>query len=242
MSDIFGGGGATGPFSPGGAGVGKLDAGGGFNPGQIIGAGVLGAGALGAGALFAQGPSPIPPQFQELQNQVPLLNQEAGQFNADAAALLRVGGEFTEEGRANLARAGRGELTPEQQAQLGQTQTGLTNQARQMYASMGRNPDQDTSFINTTGNIDAQTTAMAQQYIQSTIKLGLGETSAGAQYSALGAQFGQLGLGATGMANQALIEAGKAQLEQNKTYSSSLSGMFQAIGQLAGPLFKAILV
>lgn len=227
--------------SGGGAGGGNLF--GGLSGGQIFGGGALGLGALGIGSLLAQGPSSLPPQFGQLtQEQVPFLNQEAQQYNQEAAMLLGEGQGFTQQGKEALAMAQRGELTPEQAASVKQTQTGLTNQARQQYASMGRNPDQDTSFINTTENIDAQTTALSQQYIQSTIALGLGEVGAGTQFSGLAGQFGQLGLSATGQANQALIAAGQAQLQQNQTYNQSLTGMFQALGSIAGPMLKTLLL
>jgi hypothetical protein len=226
----------------GGGSPGDIFGGGGPSGGQIFGGAILGAGALGLGALFGQGPSPLPPQFGQLTGQeVPLLNQQAGQFQDESASLLAQGAGFTAQGQQALAMAQAGQLTPEQQAAVSLQNQGLTNQARQMYASMGRNPDQDTSFINTTASIDAQTTALSQQYIQSTIALGLGEVGAGTQYSGLAGQFGQLSLSATGQANQALIAAGQAQLQQNQTYNQSLTGMFQALGSLAGPMFKTLL-
>ena len=233
MSDSSGGIFSTsGPLTPGGGGSSPF---GNLSGGQLLGIGGGAAAIGGLGFLLGQGPSPLPPEYGQLTGQqVPLLNQEAAQYNQEAAQLLGTGQGFTAQGQEALAMAQKGQLTPEQQAQLNQTQGGLENQARQMYAGMGRNFNQDTSAINTQANIDQQVTALGQQYIQSTIALGLGETSAGAQYSGLGAQFGQLGLGATAQADQALIEAGKAQLQQNQTYTSALSSAFGAIGSIAG--------
>src|ERR1700730_7703879 len=92
---------------------------------------------------------------------------------------------------------------------------------------MGRNINQDTSGISTQANIDTQVNAMAQQQIQSTIALGLGETSAGSNFT------GQA-LGYENAANQALIAAGNAQVQADQAYSTALSGVFSALGTLAG--------
>ena len=193
--------------------------------------GTLGMGAVGAlgfGALLAQGPGQLPGQFGQLQGNVPGMEAEAGALEAQGGALV---GQGTEA----LGMAQRGELTPEQQAQLKVYGTGLTNQARQQWAAMGRNPDEDTSFISQTANIDTQVNAMAQQQIQSSIALGLGETSAGTNL------IGQ-GLGFSNAANQALITAGNAQIQQDKSYSDSLTSVFASVAKMAGaalPLLAA---
>ncbi len=134
------------------------------------------------------------------------------------------------QGQEALGMAQRGELTPAQQAQLSKYGTGLTNQARQQYYNMGRNPDNDTSFISQTANIDTQINAMAQAEIQSTIQLGLGEISGGSSL------IGQ-GLGFENAANQVLLQAGQAQLQQDKNYSDSLTNVFGSIAKMAGSLF-----
>ncbi len=185
-------------------------------------AGALGLGALGFGAILGKGESPLPTQFGQLQGTVPGLRGQAGVLESQGGALVG-------QGTQALGMAQRGELTPEQQAQLKQYSTGLTNLARQQFYSMGRNPDQDTSFISQTANIDERVNAMAQQQIQTTITLGLGEISGG--NSLIGE-----GLGFENAANQALITAGQAQLAQDKNYSDSLTGAFSAIGKLFGAL------
>lgn len=193
----------------------------GFNP---LSLGALGVGAAGFGAILGKGESPLPPEFSALTGSVPGLMNEASLLEQQGATLAA-------GGTATLDAASKGILTPEQQAQLGQYGTGLTNQARQQFYSMGRNPDQDTAFISQTADIDAKVNAMAQQQIQSSIALGLGQLSAGANFS------GQ-GLGFTNAANQALIQAGNAQIAQDKSYSDSLSAAFSSIGKMfaqAGP-------
>jgi hypothetical protein len=185
-------------------------------------------GALGLGALLAQGPGSLPVQYQQLENNVPGMEQEA-------TSLETQGGTLTGQGTQALQMAQNGQLTPEQQAQLSLYQTGLTNQSRQQFAAMGRNPDQDTAFINQTANIDTQVNAMAQQQIQSTIQLGLGELSSGSSL------IGQ-GLGFENAANQALIAAGQAQIQLDTSYSTNLTSAFSAIGTLFGAATKVATV
>jgi hypothetical protein len=193
---------------------------GGLSGSSLAGAGALGIGALGFGAILAQGPGQLPAQFGQLEGNVPGMESEASLLEGQGSALVG-------QGTQALNMAQQGQLTPEQQAQLSQYQTGLTNQARQQYAAMGRNPDQDTSFVSTTGNIDTQVNAMAQQQIQSTIALGLGEISGGNSLNSTG-------LGFQNAANQALITAGQAQLQLDQQYSSSLTSAFSSIGTLFG--------
>jgi hypothetical protein len=193
---------------------------GGITGSQAAGAGVLGLGALGIGSMIAQGPGNLPPAFQELTANVPGLEAQGAQTYGQGQSLV-------EQGQSALSMAQAGQLTPEQQAQVQTYGTGLTNQARQMYSNMGVNPDQDTSFLSTTANIDTQVNAMAQQQIQSTIQLGLGELSGGNSLISEG-------LGFENAANQALLQAGQAQIQQDQQYSSSLTGAFGAIGSLFG--------
>lgn len=221
MADDFdlGTGDATGKGAEtGGGGWGDFGGGG-------FGAGALGLGALGVGALLSQGPGHLPPQYQQLQAAIPGMRAEAGKLGQEGHQLI---GQGTEA----LAMAQRGELTVPQQAELKRYNDSMTNAARQQYAAMGRNPDQDTSFIQTTGDIDARVNAMSQQQIQTTIQLGLGEISGGS--SLIGQE-----LGFTNAANQALIAAGEAQIKLDTQYSDSLTKAFTAIGQMFGTLGKA---
>lgn len=198
----------------------------GLSSSSALDLGALGIGAAGLGYLLSQGPSPLPSEFSELTASVPMLNAQGG-------TLFNEGQTFTTQGAQALDMASKGELTPEQQAQLSLYKGGLQNTAAQTYASMGRNPNQDTSFISTQGNIDTQVNAMAQAQIQSTIALGLGETSAGSTYS------GEA-LGFESAANSALIAAGNAQIQQDQSYSNSLTGVFTALAKLAPVAMAAV--
>jgi len=187
---------------------------------SALGLGELGIGGAGLGLLLAQGESPLPSEFGQLTANVPTLEN-------DSSTLFNEGQTFTNQGSQALNMAQNGVLTPQQQAQLQVYQGGLQNTAAQEYATMGRNSNQDTSFVSTQANIDTQVNAMAQQEIQSTIALGLGETSAGSNFT------GQA-LGYENAANTALIAAGNAQLQQDKDYSSSLTSAFTAVASIAG--------
>ena len=208
---------ATGTASAGGKGGSPS---GSLSNSSILGLGELGIGGAGLGLLLAQGESPLPSEFSQLTATVPTLeNQGSTAFNE--------GQQFTTQGQQALQMAQNGVLTPQQQAQLQVYQGGLQNTAAQEYATMGRNSNQDTSFVSTQANIDTQVNAMAQNEIQSTIALGLGETSAGSNFT------GQA-LGFENAANSALIAAGNAQLQQDKDYSSSLTSAFTAVASIAG--------
>ena len=178
------------------------------------------AGGAGLAGLFASGSDQLVPQFQQLENNVPQIENEAQTLEGE-------GQTFTTEGTQTLNNAAAGVLTPEQQAQLSVFHTDLTNTANQEYANMGRNPNQDTSYISTQADIDTKVNAMAQQQIQSSIALGLGQIGAG--NSATGQ-----GLGFQNAADAALIAAGNAQVASDAAYSTALNGAFSAIGTILG--------
>jgi hypothetical protein len=183
-------------------------------------AGALGLGAAGLGTMLAMGPGQLPSQFGQATAYSPW---EA----ATGAQNISEGGGFVAAGEQTLANAAAGELTAPQTAQLGQYEKGLTNQSRQMFYNMGRNPDADTAAITQTANNDAQVNAMAQQMIQSTIALGLGQISSGNALM-------QTGGAEISAADQALIAAGNAQVQLDTSYSSSLANAFGAIGKMFG--------
>ena len=182
--------------------------------------GTAAAGGAGLAGLFLSGSTQLPEQYQQLEGNVPGLEAEAGTLESE-------GQTFTSQGAQALQMAQNGQLTQPQQAQLQLYQGGLQNTAAQEYASMGRNANQDTSFISTQAQIDTQVNAMSQQDIQSTIALGLGEVSAGS------AATGQA-LGFENAADNALIAAGQAQVAADQSYSNALSGAFSAIGTILG--------
>jgi hypothetical protein len=192
---------------------------------SLLSLGALGVGAAGLGTILGEGESPLPPEFSQLTtNNVPWL--ESG-----ASMLFNEGQTFTNQGAQALQMAQNGQLTAPQQAQLQQYQQGLTNTADQTFASMGRNVNQDTSGISVQADIDAKVNAMSQQQIQTTIALGLGETSAGSNLSSQGLAY-------ESAANNALIAAGQAQLQQDKDYSTALTGAFSSIATILGGAAK----
>lgn len=194
--------------------------------GGIGALGALGLGAAGFGAILGRGESPLPGEYAALGATIPALQSNAG-------TLFSQGQTLTNQGTEALAMAQRGELTPAQQAQLGQYKAGLENKSRQMFYSMGRDPDKDTAAITQQANDDAQVNAMAQQQIQTTVQLGLGELSSGASFS------GQA-LGYSNAASNILLQAGQAQLQQDKDYSQALTNSFSSIGQLFGSALSAL--
>jgi hypothetical protein len=202
-------------------------------------AGALGLGVAGAGYMLSQGEQKLPAQYGQLTASVPRLQAEAGLLQGQGQALVGQGSALTGQGTEALRKAAAGELTDPQKAQLGQFETGLTNQTRQQFYNMGRNPDQDTGFIGQTAANDAQVNVMAQQQIQSTIALGLGELTSGSSFAGTGLSFESAGLGYEGAANSALVQAGQAQLAQDKAYSDSLTSVFGTIGKLFGTVAGA---
>lgn len=190
------------------------------SPLSLSGLGTVAAGGAGLAGLFSMGETAPPWEFGQVANNASTLEGESG-------TLFGEGQTFTNQGAQALEMAQNGQLTQPQQAALQLYRQGLNNTAAQTYAGMGRNINQDTSGISTQANIDTEVNAMANQQIQSTIALGLGETSAGSSFS------GQA-LGYESAANQALIAAGNAQVQADTAYSSALSGVFSALGSIAG--------
>jgi hypothetical protein len=184
--------------------------------------GAAGLGALGIGSMIAQGPGQLPSQFGQATT-------NAGWEATTGQANIGVGQGLVNQGQTALGMAQLGELTPEQQAQLKVYSGGLTNQARQQFYSMGTNPDQNTAFLSASEDIAAKTNAMAQQQIQSTIALGLGQISSGASLE-------NIGTGEINVADQTLIAAGEAQIKQDQQYSSNLTAAFSAIGTMFGAI------
>jgi hypothetical protein len=212
-----------------------LTLGGGSSGLNAAGWGTLGLGALslgGLGYMLGQGPPTLPQQFVQAEQQVPTLQNQSALTFGQGQQLV---------GQAGVAydMAQRGQLTPEQQAQLAQTRQGLENQARQTYANMGRDFGRDTSAISTEQNIDQATTAMAQSYIQSTIALATSQMQAG--QSLIGDSLQE-----SSAATNILMAAGAAQIQLDKQYSDSITGAFGAIGKVFGAvaptLLKAALV
>lgn len=194
--------------------------------------GTLGLGALGLGTLgylASQGPTNVAsiPGFAQANAMVP-------GYQANAAQTWNQGQGFLGQGGANLEMAAKGQLTPEQAAQLALTQQGLENTARQTYASMGRDMSRDTSGISTEANIAAQTTAIAQSYIQSTIALAGQQITAG--QNLLGTSLAE-----SNAATNILIQEGQQQVALNKQFSDSMSSAFGSIAKIFGAVAPTLL-
>jgi hypothetical protein len=179
----------------------------------------LGLGSLSLGSNSMFGPS-LPIETTEAEMMVPGLT-------SGAADLYGRGTQLYGQGSEALGMAQRGELTVPQAAELKNYSTGLQNISNQMFASMGRNVTQDTSAIGAQSYIDSQVNAMAQKEIQTTIQLGFGELSSAATFT-------QESLGYSQAAANILMQAGKAQLEQDKAYSDSLTSAFASFAKIAG--------
>src|SRR5580700_12040902 len=128
MSDTSGAGG-------GGSGFGGSSSSSLFSSPLSLGA--AGVGALGLGALIAQGPGQLPSQYGQATASSPW-------EIATGQSTIGQGQTLVNQGTEALAMAEAGQLTAPQQAQLGQYQSGLTNQARQQFYSMGQDPDKST--------------------------------------------------------------------------------------------------
>ncbi|HEX8838360.1 MAG TPA: hypothetical protein VF748_15560 [Candidatus Acidoferrum sp.] len=222
MSDTAFSGAIGGDVSGVGSSSGDFGGGGGLSTNAML---ALGGGALAAGGLgyfMSQGPTQVSsiPGFAQANAMVPGLQAESAQTYAQGQGLIA-------GGQAGLAMAQRGELTPEQKAQLALTGNALENQAKQTYASMGRDMSKDTSGISTETNIQANLTAMAQNYIQSTIAL------AGTQLNAGGALLGT-SLNESNAATNILLTEGAQQVALDKQYSDNLASAFKAIGTVVG--------
>lgn len=189
--------------------------------------GTLGLGALGFGLTLGRGESPLPWEYNAVASNAPTMFNQGG-------TLFNEGQAFLTSGQQALTMANNGQLTAPQQAEVGLAKQNLENTAAQEYAAQGRNANQDTSFINTQANIDAQVNAMAQKEIQTTIQLGLSETQAGGSFSGQGLQY-------ESAANQALIAAGDAQLKNDADYSNSLTSVFGSIATMFGKALPAII-
>ena len=192
-----------------------------LSTGDALGLGALG---IGAGLMLGKGETPLPPEFAQMGQMVPGLQSQAG-------TAFGQGQQLYGQGAQALQMAQAGQLTQPQQAALNQYKTGLTNQANQMYAAMGRSPTQDTSYIGTTADIDAKVNAMAQQEIQSTIQLGFSELQGASSFE-------NTSLGFSNAAAKILQAEGDAQLKQDENYSNSLTNLFGSIAKIAGGFLK----
>lgn len=190
-----------------------------FNLGSITP--LAGAAGGGIAALLMGGGGPqLPPQFGDIGANASTLTNEAGQLYGEGQSLIR-------GGQSALIPAMQGVLTPEQQASLTVANQKLGNEAAQLYASMGRNPNQDTSMISTQTDIQTKLLAASNAFVQTNIDAAFKEIGAGNSLTATGNQ-------AMSQADSALLEEAKLQMQADKEYSDSLTSAFSAIGQIFG--------
>lgn len=200
---------------------------GGNSPLNLSTLGPLAAGSGGLAALLLSGGGPsIPPQFGEIGGNVTGLEGEARTLWGSGNALI-VGGESA------LGPAMAGVLTPEQQATLTTERQSAGNTAAQIYTSMGRNPNQDTSFISTKTDIDTKLMAAANTFVQSNIANAFQEITTGLSLTGQGTQD-------MSAANQALLQMAQLTMQADQNYSNSLTAAFSAIGSLVGGIGGAV--
>jgi len=190
--------------------------GGGISP---LGVGALGAGAVGLGMLLGGAKPSLPIQYGALENRVPGLWGQA-------ATLYDQGQVLTSDAQRGLAMAQRGELTPEQAAQLKVMTTAEGNKAAQLMASMGRDINKDTTGLSMQQDIDLKALAASQAFIQSTIQLATSEMTAGQNLIGDALNYETA-------ADKILQSAADAQIKADAAASAAMGNMFKAIGAIA---------
>lgn len=195
-----------------------------FSLGSLAPAAAAGGGLA---ALFLSGGGPdIPPQVGQVEGNATGLENEATSLWGSGNALIA-------GGQSALAPAMAGVLTPEQQATLTVERQSAQNTANQTFASMGRNSNQDTSFISAQTDINTKMLAAANTFVNTNIASAFSEIQAGASLTGQGTQD-------MSAANSALLEAAKLTMQADKDYSSSLTSAFSAIGTLVGGIGGAM--
>lgn len=137
-----------------------------------------------------------------------------GQPSLPPAAEQALAGVGPAENLANtdLANAASGTITPAQAAQIAQYQQNATNQLYQFYASQGRDPNQDTDFLQGKAQIEANAIAQQQQFIDSMVTQGLN---------------------AQGVVNGELNSAAQMQVASDQAYQQSIAAALQSFGLVA---------
>jgi hypothetical protein len=218
--------------------------------------------AGGLGYLLSQGEPQLPSEFTTAAGYAPAqyaagtglmttgeqITGEAAPYLRESRQLFGAGQQELTAGEAALAAAQSGQLTPAQQATLGQIKDAETNQAMQMYASMGRNPTRDTSFLGTEEQISSSVLAAANQFMQTNIaaagqmiSAATGEFGAAASAAGVGTGLISAGASVTGLglnfesaAANNLIAAGQAQVQNDQAYQQAVAGAFAAVGKVIG--------
>lgn len=190
--------------------------------------------ALNPLSIFS-GPSPLPPQTGTVTGTyAPTQWNQAQSELATGSALTAQGSSLMAGGQSALEMAQKGQLTPEQQAQLDVYTKGLENQALTTYGSLGITPSKSTSYLSTQEDIDTKSLAMAQSFIQSTIALAGTEFTAGGAMFTAGASFTGLGQAAENAATKDLLATAQMQVAQDQAYSQLIGNTLLSIGNIFG--------
>jgi len=200
------------------AALGGGSGGGGGDSSSALGAGALGAGAVGLGALLMSKPQ-LPWGYQVLQGR-------AGTMYGQSADLYGEGQQMVGDARRGYEMAQRGELTPEQDAQLKLMKAGELNKATQLMSSMGRDINKDTTGLSMQQDIDLKALAQSQVFIKSTIALATSQMQGG--QSLIGDALAE-----QSEADKVLQAAADAQIKQDAAYSAAMGQAFKAIGTIA---------
>jgi hypothetical protein len=151
----------------------------------------LAIGAAGLGVTLLRGEPSLPPQAQQAESQANQLNQM---------------------GLQNLATAQSGQITPQQAALIEINKEKSINQAYQMFAKMGRDPSQDSDYVQMVASINASALAQQEQFIQQMINTGLTET---------------------GQANSDLLAVAQMQMQSDTAFQQSLMAALSSFGLIA---------
>jgi hypothetical protein len=112
----------------------------------------------------------------------------------------------------DLSNAASNTITPAQAQEISTYQQNATNQLYQFYASQGRDPNQDTDFLQGVAQINANAIAMQQQFIDSMVSQGLS---------------------AEGAVNSTLQSAAQLQVQNDQAFQQSIGAALQSFGLVA---------
>jgi hypothetical protein len=130
---------------------------------------------------------------------------------AEKNALSNIGGAEN-LASTDLTNAANNTITPAQAQQIATYEQNATNQLYQFYASQGRDPNQDTDFLQGVAQINANAIAMQQQFIDSMVTQGLS---------------------AEGAVNSTLQSAAQLQVQNDQEFQGSISAALQSFGLVA---------
>jgi hypothetical protein len=111
-----------------------------------------------------------------------------------------------------LSNAASNTISPAQQAQIDQYVQNAKNQLYQFYASQGRDPNQDTDFLQGMAQIEQNAIAMQQQFINTMITTGLQ---------------------AQGQVSSELNSAAQMQMANDQQFQASITSALQSFGLVA---------